>query len=147
MNRKIPKRAYCYKCSTETNQVVEFETSNFDTNAIYSAGEEKEIGWVVEKTDYLFMKCKGCDSHNLEVATYHQGPNGIDREVNRKLLPGKSKKKVESWIFKLDSQYIELLSEIYGAFNNSSYRLAMMGLRTIIDLFIVENVGDKGTFK
>ena len=147
MNKIKTKKAYCYKCGTETNQVIQYVTSNFDTNAIYAAEKETEIGWVVEKNDYVFSTCKGCDSHNLEITTYHIGPNEIEREVNKNLLPGKSKKQVESWIFRLNKQYIELLSEVYAAFNNSGYRLAMMGLRTIVDIFIVENIGDKGTFK
>jgi hypothetical protein len=147
MNKINTKKAYCYKCGIQTNQVVRFEDSNFDTNAIYAAEKETELGWVVEKKDFIFSTCKGCDSNNLEVITYHIGPNGKEREVNKNLLPGKSKKQIETWIFKLNKQYIELLSEVYGAFNNYNYILAMMGLRTVIDIFIVENIGDKGSFK
>ncbi|MCP5345352.1 MAG: hypothetical protein R3F41_04960 [Gammaproteobacteria bacterium] len=147
MNRIKTIKAYCYKCATETNQVIEYVNSNYDTNAVYAAEKETEVGWVVEKTDYVFSACKGCDSYNLGITTYHIGPDQIKREVNKKHLPGKSKKQVESWIFRLNTQYIELLSEVYAAFNNSSYRLAMMGLRTIVDIFIVENIGDKGSFK
>ncbi|MBD3229638.1 MAG: DUF4145 domain-containing protein, partial [Candidatus Lokiarchaeota archaeon] len=143
---KVTKR-YCYKCRNETNQIIEFESKNFDVNAIYKSGSTDEVGWVVERTDWSFSVCKGCESLNLELVTIHIGPNGIEREVSRKLLPGKSKKQVESWIFGLSRPYIDLLSEVYSAFNNNAYRLAMMGLRTIIDMFIIDTIGDVGSFK
>jgi len=147
MKKEARKRCYCYKCGNETNQEIAYKTSNFDTNAIYSSGADSEIGWVVEKTDWSFSSCKGCDSKNLEITTYHSGANEIEREVSRTLIPGKTKKRVEDWIFRLDTKYIELLSEVYSAFNNGCFRLSMMGARTIIDIFIVEKIGDKGGFK
>ena len=147
MHKNILTNTYCYKCNNKTKQLIEFERSNFDTNAIYAAEKNEEIGWVVQKTDYILSSCKGGDSYNLQIKTSHSGPNGIDREVSNEHLPAKPKKRVEPWIFRLSSQYIELLSEIYSSFNNSNYRLAMMGLRALIDIFIVENIGDKGTFK
>ncbi len=146
INNTVLKR-YCYKCCNETNQKVNFETVSNDTRAIYRPGKDTEVSWVIEETVWSITTCKGCDSHNMEAITCHIGPNKIEREVQRKLIPGKSKKQFESWVFWLNSQYIELLSEIYNAFNNGSFRLAMMGLRTIIDMFIVENIGDTGTFK
>jgi hypothetical protein len=41
----------------------------------------------------------------------------------------------------------ELLSEIYTALHLNSRRLALMGVRTIIDMFVLDKIGDVGTFQ
>jgi len=50
------------------------------------------------------------------------------------------------WFDDLPREYTDLLSEIYSALHADSRSLAMMGLRTIIDLFAVEKIGDAGSF-
>ena len=138
---------YCYKCGNETNQNVKFETTNLDTRQIFSVGDNFNTGWIIEKTDWLFSECKGCESNNLLIKTYHIGPNEVEREVKRKSLPGKSKRNIENWIFRLNQEYVELLAEIYSAFNSGNFRLAMMGARAIVDMHITDTIGDKGTFR
>lgn len=41
----------------------------------------------------------------------------------------------------------ELLEEIYRSLDAGSLRLPMMGLRTLIDMMVLEKIGDVGTFK
>jgi hypothetical protein len=41
----------------------------------------------------------------------------------------------------------ELLNEIYVALYSDSRRLAMMGARTLVDMLMLEEVGDSGTFE
>jgi len=40
----------------------------------------------------------------------------------------------------------ELLGEIYIALQSGSRRLALMGTRTLVDMLLLEEVGDVGTF-
>jgi hypothetical protein len=42
---------------------------------------------------------------------------------------------------------LELLEEVYTALHNNASRLALVGTRTLVDLLILERVGDVGTFK
>ena len=124
-----------------------FEDTGFGTTAAYMEEQNSELGWLVVRDDWIFSQCLGCDSLNLEIISFHSGKDSIDHEVSRKLIPGKAQRIPEPWIFRLSSIYIEILVEIYDAFNRKSYRLASMGLRTLLDIFIVENIGDEGTYK
>lgn len=144
--RKTWKR-HCYKCHSETRQEQLYKTTNIDTNEVYPKELDGKAAWVVEKTDWLLTECKGCESKNLELVTYHSGENEVEREVSRKSIPGKPLRKVETWIFKLEKDYIELMAEIYSSYNAENHRLTLMGLRTLIDMFILDNIGDAGTFK
>ena len=40
----------------------------------------------------------------------------------------------------------ELLKEVYIAIHNDSRRLALMGTRTLIEILMVKEIGDSGTF-
>ncbi|MBU0480568.1 MAG: DUF4145 domain-containing protein [Proteobacteria bacterium] len=75
---------------------------------------------------------------------------GIDGEANQSLqgffTPDDSTNKPK-WYEKLDEQKRELVKEIDQALRAGLVALPTMGLRTLIDLVIVEHVGDKGTFK
>jgi hypothetical protein len=40
----------------------------------------------------------------------------------------------------------ELLNEIYAALHSGSMRLALMGTRTVVDMLLLQEVGDVGSF-
>lgn len=141
------QKVHCYKCKNKTIQLVEFRNQNMDVAPIYVTGQEEEFGWIVEKTQWLFTRCKGCEMANLKTTHFHIGPDGVEREVENNSSQAKDHRKIEPWVFALEKNYIDLLLEIYEAFNGGSHRLAMMGLRTIIDMFIVDNIGDIGSFQ
>ncbi len=52
-----------------------------------------------------------------------------------------------SWRFKLPGNMRELLEEIYRSLDAENLRLPMMGARTLVDMMIVEKIGDVGGFK
>jgi Domain of unknown function (DUF4145) len=51
------------------------------------------------------------------------------------------------WRFKLPIEIRKLLEEIYRSLDAESLRLPMMGARTLVDMTIVEKIGDIGNFK
>jgi hypothetical protein len=50
------------------------------------------------------------------------------------------------WTEQLDDDSKALFGEVYVAMQNGSGRLAMMGARALLDLYIVKKVGDVGSF-
>lgn len=52
-----------------------------------------------------------------------------------------------AWYEKLDAPMRELIAEINTAINNKLRTLPTIGLRTLLDMVIVEHIGDSGTFK
>jgi hypothetical protein len=51
------------------------------------------------------------------------------------------------WRSKLSLEMREVLEEIYRPIDAQSWRLPMMGARTLVDLMVLEKIGDVGTFK
>jgi hypothetical protein len=51
------------------------------------------------------------------------------------------------WRFKLPLEMRGLLEEIYRSLDAESLRLPMMGARTLVDMMIVDKIGDIGDFK
>ena len=52
------------------------------------------------------------------------------------------------WGFPIDNNFIlDLLKEIYVALRNDSIRLAVMGIRALLEQVMVDKVDDQGTFK
>ncbi|QBZ83126.1 hypothetical protein GHNINEIG_01167 [Hydrogenovibrio crunogenus] len=141
MNTK--KKAYCHKCRQDTNQTLLFAETEYDTREVFFEKLQGESRWVVEQRLWNLSKCLGCEMLNLEIETIHIG----NSNTSKKQMPGKSRRVVPSWIFSLERPYIELLAEVYTAFNNGSFRLALMGVRAIFDIFMQEKVGDIGGFK
>jgi hypothetical protein len=51
------------------------------------------------------------------------------------------------WIFDLPADFQSLINEIYAALHANSKRLALMGTRTLVDLFMNATIGDIGGFQ
>lgn len=140
MNTK--KKAYCHHCGGKTNQEILFKETEFDTREVFFESLKGESRWVVEQREWEITKCLGCDFLNLDIETIHVG----NKNTTSQRIPGNPRRQVPSWIFGLDRKYIEILGEAYSAFNNGSFRLTLMGFRAVIDIFMVDKVGDTGSF-
>jgi len=51
------------------------------------------------------------------------------------------------WRFKLPLEMRKLLEEIYRSLDAENLRLPMMGARTLVDMMVLEKIGDVGGFK
>jgi Domain of unknown function (DUF4145) len=51
------------------------------------------------------------------------------------------------WRFRLQVDMREVMEEIYRSIDSDNVRLPMMGARTLLDMVILEKIGDVGTFK
>lgn len=141
MNEKI--KTYCHKCKNDTNQEIIFNETELDTREVFFESLKGEPRWVVEQRAWFISKCTGCEIINMRIKTSHIG----NKNTLTKYFPGKVNRIPPSWIFGLKEKYIELLSEIYSAFNNNLFRLTSMGMRTLFDLLMTEKIDDQGTFK
>lgn len=83
------------------------------------------------------LKCRGCESVSFRYDEYFSEYG--DSVLTVSYPPRLSRKKPE-WVKRLDKTYDELLSEVYIALQNGCNRLALMGVRSIIDYFISSNI-------
>ncbi|KAB5626404.1 DUF4145 domain-containing protein [Pseudomonas putida] len=89
------------------------------------------------------LQCRGCDDISMRIDHWHSAYGQVDPEF----YPARISRKAPAWLWRLPSDWWSLLREIYGALHSDSRRLAMMGARTVIDLYLTEAVGNTGSFE
>lgn len=131
-------RAHCNRCGHETKHDVIFERRHRDTE-IVDPYRGYEIAWI---TTYTMLECRGCEDVCLKQMNW----NSEEEAGLEVYYPPRVARRKPAWFDELHSDYQSLLSEIYTALYADSKRLAMMGLRTVIDLFIARKLDDSPNF-
>ena len=135
-----PKRclSYCNRCSRSTHHDVLHQQCTTDQENDPSNGIYEE--WTY---NYTMLQCRGCEDVSMRIDHWHSAYGHCEPE----LYPPRVSRKSPAWLWKLPSDWSSLLREIYGALHSDSRRLAMMGARTVIDLYLSEAVGNSGSFE
>jgi hypothetical protein len=149
MNNEITK-AHCNQCLGSTNHNVLFK---------------KETEWSVQAShdlvyggsdSYQLLSCCGCEritfKHDSDCSEdFDTRGNPI---VTTNYYPAEVSRKKPSWmnemfcVLPLGNNFIsDLIREIYIALENNSIRLAVMGIRALIEQVMINKVSDQGTFK
>jgi hypothetical protein len=139
-------KAHCNACVGITNHVVIHRhtkawNDDIDEQHPVSGGDE-----------YLLMQCAGCDAVHLQHDNWfseHWDENGAI--IDTVYYPPAISRRRPSWLkdpqgpFYFGGTEIEkLLEEIYSALQNDSRRLAAMGIRALLELIMIQQVGDGG---
>ncbi|WCE89388.1 DUF4145 domain-containing protein [Pseudomonas syringae] len=61
-------------------------------------------------------------------------------------FPPRISRKSPAWVSMLPDEWQSLLREIYTALHSDSRRLAIMGVRALIDMYFNDTIGDVGGF-
>jgi Domain of unknown function (DUF4145) len=129
---------HCNNCLHKTKHFLVAEHSQDITEP--SGYEEYDVWWHIKHT--LFACC-GCESVTLR--RKYMFSEWDEPEIT--FYPPQVSRRLPDWHDELPSEIQELLSEIYTALHSNSRRLALMGARTVIDMFVLDRIGDVGTFK
>ena len=147
-DRRANSKIFCYKCKGETHQKCLFEkgeiTPPTEIVAFDEHGQRQGSAWTIEARIWKLSQCQGCEVINLNVYTRY---NPSEDDVLIHHFPTKDFRPFPTWATHLRRDYLELVCEIYQSLNTGSIRLPLMGARTLLDMYIVEKVGDVGTFK
>lgn len=130
--------SYCNRCNHPTHHDVLHRQETYDQEIDHSNGTHEE--WTYTHT---MLQCRGCEDVSMRIDHWHSGYGEDEPE----LYPPRISRKSPAWLWKLPSDWWSLLREIYGALHADSRRLAMMGARTVIDLYLTEAVGNTGSFE
>lgn len=133
--------SHCNECGHETKHdlLIEIDRSR-------SFGDD---GYTVEVgSRWTVLQCRGCEDVSLKRFDWCSEDDPHDGPHRPTYFPPRVSRRKPAWIAHLDVPrgYVELLDEIYTALHADSRRLAMMGARALIDLVVVNAVGDKGSF-
>jgi hypothetical protein len=132
---------YCNLCAGERKHDV-----------LFSVQRRWDEDHYQEVEQCLVVACCGC-GHRTFLTRWWNGP---DKEITQ--YPPKTVRKKPEWYGQLswfsfadvsktpDSTKSELLAEIYSALGAGSTRLALMGVRALLEHIMSEQVGDQGNF-
>lgn len=140
-------KIFCYNCQCETRQKVLFDKHEVITPELIGYNQDGKRGeslWTVEFMLWKVSECQGCEKNNFNVFRRFD-PNQKDILMHQ--FPKKQIREMPYWVSYLNRSYIELFNEIYGSLNAGHIRLPLMGARTLLDLFMVEKIGDIGPFQ
>jgi hypothetical protein len=73
--------------------------------------------------------------------------SSVEEIIEEEFYPPRVSRKSPHWFEKLPSEYTPLLNEVYSSLQAGNRILAMVGARTLLDIFITRKVGDKGNFR
>lgn len=135
--KKITK-APCRACHRETNHTILASHELSKTEEVPGLGE---IWW---SRSYEMLACCGCDDSVLlrETSSWSEDP-----EPTSTYYPPPISRSLPNWRNKLPTKLRSLLREIYAALQADSRTLALMGARTLVDVAVLDKIGDVGTFQ
>ncbi|HEV2499569.1 MAG TPA: DUF4145 domain-containing protein [Terriglobia bacterium] len=129
---KVP----CNNCAHPTNHriVATRETRDDD--------DEDTWGLYLDTRSEM-LECCGCAEVKLrQTIVFSEDPE----EPIIKFFPPAVSRRSPTWLSRLPPKFRHLMKEVYEALHADSCMLAMMGVRTLIDMVIVKEVGDQGNF-
>jgi uncharacterized protein DUF4145 len=154
-----PERIYCNKCRRKTLHRLLYTTGGERTDEYAADNWEPDGGDVPSCIYFDLLGCCGCNTAVLRRVFHcndpemHRKLGGTGKVVDEyevyddiRYFPPAVVRDLPLWRFKLPLDLRELLEEIYRSLDAQSLRLPMMGARTLVDMMIVEKIGDVGTF-
>ncbi|MEN5240314.1 MULTISPECIES: DUF4145 domain-containing protein [Pseudomonas] len=130
-------RSHCNSCLQRNQHDV------LKRHAVRDCDEQDEHFTETWTYTYTLLACRGCRTASLRV-DYTDNLVGDYEPV---FYPARVSRKPPPWRWQLKQDWKELLHEVYTALDADSRRLAVMGARTLVDLYLTEVVGNHGTFE
>jgi Domain of unknown function (DUF4145) len=130
-------RIHCNECGRETNHAIRSSYS-FTTHTY----EEQLDATLEEETTFQICQCLGCDQLCVRETAEHEayGP------MVPRFYPPRLARRIPQWKKDLPKEIRDIVEEVYAALQSGSSCLATIGARTIVDLLILDKVGDIGSF-
>lgn len=101
-----------------------------------------EVSW---SRTHTLLECRGCEEITL-LRTIWCSEDDPEDGPSETYFPPRVSRRRPAWFDELPSEYAGLLKEIYTALHADSRRLAMMGLRAVIDLFMARKLEGSSGF-
>lgn len=132
-------RVHCNGCGHETRHAVCASESTTTENPFL-----RELGEPFEtRTTLDILKCLGCEAMVVRETV---GLEGFG-EGAPCFYPSPISRRFPSRLSRLPPNILAVIEEVYRALQADSPRLATMGARTLVDLVILDKIGDVGTFE
>ena len=131
-------RCHCNGCSRSTDHAL-IDRRVVEDNDEPDENDDFPPYWWTDT--YETLQCLGCGSVCLKQHT----KEASDATTTQFFAPPVARGP-PIWRWHLPDGMKELLGEVYVAIHSGSRRLALMGTRTLLDMLLLEEVGDTGSF-
>jgi hypothetical protein len=129
--------AHCNSCCRKTkHQIVA-------TEKITDDDEIEGIGSITLIDTYQMLKCKGCETVKLRHLNWF---SVFPEEENIYCYPPDVSRRLPRWESEIPTNIRDMLRETYNALHGDGRRLALMGARTVLDMVMLDKIGDIGNF-
>lgn len=129
---------HCNKCNNKTKHAVVAERVQKGSEDV--ADGDDFVSW---QDTYTMFECCGCGSVTLRRRSWFSEWDDVDVEF----YPPPIGRPLPRWHDDLPSELTSLMKEVYAALQANSKRLALMGARALVDVFMNDKVGDIGGFE
>jgi uncharacterized protein YutE (UPF0331/DUF86 family) len=140
-------KTHCFNCDRETNQDSLFNDSEIGPQEIIwrnEKGDDSQSAWAIVANIWNLSKCRGCEKINFKHIVRSSPDRNSDQVFN---FPRKPIRQIPNWVIKLPIKYVGILQEVYVSINEQLFTLSLTGIRTLLDIYIVDKIGDAGNFK
>jgi hypothetical protein len=103
---------------------------------------EEHVGEILWRTVFEMLQCCGCGEAVLR--RRHTWSEDPDPDI--RYFPPPVSRHPPRWVWKIPQGLKAVLNEVYNSLDAANLSLPMMGARTLLDMLMVEKVGDVGTF-
>ena len=134
--RKNLQKVHCNSCRSSTLHQLLKTAEDHGSEEIESLGN---ISWYVTSE---MLECRGCKT----VVLRRTESTSEDPEPSVRYFPPRVSRHPPEWQYKIPFQMMALLREIYKSLDADNRALPMMGARALVDMIMVDKVGDVGTF-
>jgi hypothetical protein len=131
--------ANCNTCVGERHHSIE---------ATVPAADDKDEYGAYYLEHFEIVRCLGCGSMKARrvIQDYYLLDAQGGDDMRYEYLPPAEARRAPEWGHALPEPIRSLSAEIYRALHAQSHRLAAMGTRALLDMAIIDKVGDAGTF-
>ncbi|RDH41263.1 DUF4145 domain-containing protein [Zooshikella ganghwensis] len=92
---------------------------------------------------YSILECLGCEDIIFCIETYHSEWDDSPNASNLyDYYPPLFSRQKPNWYERLPIEWQDILNEIYIAIFSDCRRIALMGTRTLLDMYILKQIGD-----
>lgn len=135
-------KIFCNECQQE---LIHFIIGSANRKGSDQIDREFSINW---SNEYQILECQGC--RNITYRTKHWNSESqfshYETDYEYLYYPPLTTRIKPNWYDDLDERYQDILDEVYIAANSDIRFLATFGVRTALDVLIVDKIGDIGSF-
>ena len=102
----------------------------------------EDHGYIDWTDDYELLECAGCETVSMRHSNWFEPTD----EVTVRIYPSPVSRSEPTWLRTAPLKVGMLMKQVYSALDSNSRALALMGARAVVDMVLVEKVGDIGGF-